>query len=74
MEELNYLMTMSPQTDWHLRIHNVNHPVTSTPANQGIVHKLITYPGTTLPHVAFPSGIWGFLECESPILVLVPLQ
>ena len=54
----NYLMIMStyPQTYWQLRIDKVNLPVTSTSTNQRIVHELVTYPVTPLPHLAFKNA------------------
>ena len=44
MEEINSLMIMRPQTYKHLRIDNVNHPLTSPSTNQRIVPELITDP------------------------------
>ena len=32
-------------------------PCYLTIANQKIVHKLITYPGTPLPHLAFKNAL-----------------
>ena len=66
-------------THWCLRIdkvNKVNHPVTSTSANQRIVHRLITSPAAIPPPLAFknallePSG--EFMVCGSvnpPILL-----
>ena len=45
----NYLMIMSPQTYWHLRIENINHLVTSTLTNQRTV--------TLLSHLAFKNAL-----------------
>ena len=45
----NYLMIMSPQTYFHLRIENINHLVTSTLTNQRTV--------TLLSHLAFKNAL-----------------
>ena len=61
----------SPQTYWCLRIDNVKpcDTILLLPStNQRIVHKLITYPATPLPHLAFknalltPIGELGYFE------------
>ena len=50
----------------------VTPPVTSPSTNQRIVHELITYPRTPVPHLAFknaflkPLGSSGFFEHQLP--------
>ena len=56
MEGINYFVS-GPQTYWCLRIDKVNQPVTSPLTNQIIVHKMITYPATHLPHLAFKNAL-----------------
>ena len=62
MEEIYYMMilSVSPQIFWHLWIDDVN-PCDNTllPHHQPIriVHELITYPGTPLPHFAFKNAL-----------------
>ena len=47
----NYLMIMSPQTYWHLRIENINHLITSTLTNQRTV--------ILLSHLVFKMFCWN---------------
>ena len=49
------IMGMCPQSYWHLRIDNVNPSVTTPSTNQRIMCKLISYPATSLFHLAFKN-------------------
>ena len=80
MEEINYLMIMSPQTYRRLRMDNVNPCDTAPSINQRIMHKLITHPETPFPHLAFknallkPSGEFGVLGARAIRLLAWPLN
>ena len=59
MEDTNYLMIMSTQSYWNLRINSVNPCDTAMlPHHQPVreLCELIPYPATLLPHLAFKNA------------------
>ena len=73
----NYLMIISPQTYWHLRIENINHLVTSTLTNQRTV-TLFSYLAfkNALLKLFWESGVFWSLRhpplpwpCNKPFSV-----